>query len=127
MTDAIERAARVIAEADFPDLWSGNPKVAHNAASPFAVSAVREDSLNKGRLLAQALSDAGMLDQGWRGIGEAESYQRMIVCGWAPRQRNVAGYWWMHEDVADEFGVPIDHPTATLFQPLPTPPAEGEG
>lgn len=70
MSDAIEQAARVIAVSDFPDLWSDDPRVAHRAASPLAVSSAREVSMQTARHHAQALHEAGMLVSGepvaWR-------------------------------------------------------------
>lgn len=63
----------------------------------------------------------------WRPIEEASSLDRIFVSGWQKRSGSVAGYWWVHEDVTDENGKPMDHPDATYFQPLPTPPQGDEG
>lgn len=64
----------------------------------------------------------------WMDIRSAPSLERVIVCGWQPPHGSTIGYWWYHEDETDENGVPIDHPTALLWQRFPavpdwTPPA----
>lgn len=65
--------------------------------------------------------------QQWKPIESAPSLDRIMVAGWQPSRGNTAGYWWVHEDATDDKGVPIDHPTATLWQPLPTAPDAKDG
>ena len=59
---------------------------------------------------------------GWREIDSdlPPTLERVIVSGWQPRSPSgTAGYWWVHEDHTDEYGRPMCHPGATLWQPMP--------
>ena len=59
-----------------------------------------------------------------RPIVQAVEDERIIALGYQPLSGNVAGYWWLHEDIAGEYA---DHPRATHFIPLsalPTPPGD---
>ncbi len=58
----------------------------------------------------------------WNDIKDAPSLDRVIVSGWQPPHGSVAGYWWVHEDETDAKGVPVGHPDALLWQPMPKPP-----
>lgn len=119
MTDATERAARVIAECTSGDVNS--------------VTAAH---------IAQALSDAGMLDQGWRPIETApkdgtrfwgrvgedalsmlwhEGFGEFVTC-WR-RMEMAAGYLIDGQPYKDHSP---DVQKPTHWRPLPTPPAEGE-
>lgn len=60
---------------------------------------------------------------GWHDM-PAPPLERIIVAGVQPRSGNVRAYWWIYEDVADEKGVPIDHPNAVKWMRLPAPPTE---
>jgi len=66
--------------------------------------------------------------EGWQDISTAPDLDRVMVCGWNPPHKRVAGYWWWHEDSVYE-GRAIDHPTALYwcrvnlpaFPPPPVP------
>ncbi len=73
--------------------------------------------------LAAALSALGEKDDGWLPIESAPTLDRVIVAGWQPRNRNIIGYWWYHEDVTDEHGKPMDYPSALLWRPFPAVPS----
>ena len=60
-------------------------------------------------------------DDGWRDF-PAPTLERVIVSGWQKQSRTCAGYWWVHEDVTDGSGRPLDHPTAKLWRPMPDRP-----
>lgn len=66
----------------------------------------------------------------WQPIETAPEHARVFVAGWEPRNGNVAGYWWWHEDVVFD-GQPCDHPHALLWCAIDLPefpePPEGEG
>ncbi|HAH10952.1 MAG TPA: hypothetical protein DCL48_12725, partial [Alphaproteobacteria bacterium] len=59
---------------------------------------------------------------GWRTIDQCPPHSRIIASGWQKPSRTVKGYWWVHEDVADEKGRPIDRPHAMYFRLLPERP-----
>ncbi len=59
---------------------------------------------------------------GWRTMGSIGSFDRVFVAGWQKPSRSTSGYWWMHEDCTDEHGVPMDHPEALLWRPIPDRP-----
>lgn len=61
-------------------------------------------------------------EQRWRDIKTAPTLDRVFVSGWQKRSGNTAGYWWVHEDCTDDNGVPMDHPDALLWRPLPERP-----
>jgi hypothetical protein len=66
----------------------------------------------------------------WQDISTAQELDRVFVSGYQKPSGNVAGYWWVHEDVIVN-GKPLEHPSATKWQPLPKPPSceskNGEG
>lgn len=59
----------------------------------------------------------------WQPIDTAPKLKRLLVAGWQPELRKCAGYWWYYEDMTDENGVPMNHPTALQWMPWPAPPA----
>lgn len=136
MGDLVERAAEVIAKVSFPDLWSDDHETAHRAASPFSIDAARRTNLTAARMYAQALSDAGMLAEGWRPI-ETAPKDGTWVQGlypddpWAPvwtvrcqewRYDGDSGENWYGDHHSSDTATDRDRPTAWL--PLPTPPED---
>ena len=67
--------------------------------------------------------------QGWRtDMENAPKLDRLMVGGWQPATKTVAGYWWYEEDCTDLDGVPIGCPTATIWHAMPLlPPAPQDG
>lgn len=63
----------------------------------------------------------------WMPIEDADTLDRVLVAGWQPATRTVQGYWWVHEDVTDDTGNPMEHTDALKFMPLPPPPEGEEG
>lgn len=59
----------------------------------------------------------------WRHF-PAPDLERVIVAGVQPKSGGTVAYWWIHEDMTDEKGVPIDHPTAIRWCYLPDRPSE---
>ena len=59
----------------------------------------------------------------WRDM-PAPTLSRIMVAGIQPRRGNVQSYWWIHEDMSDENGVPIDKPQALKWMSLPNTPTE---
>lgn len=51
----------------------------------------------------------------WQPIETAPDLERVVVAGWQEANGTTRGYWWYHEDVTDTGGVPIEHPSATMF------------
>lgn len=63
---------------------------------------------------------------GWMPIESAPPLERVFVAGIQPASMTgCAAYWWYCEDVTDNAGVPMDHPDAIRWRPLPPPPKEG--
>ena len=58
----------------------------------------------------------------WKSIQTAPTLDRVFVAGWQEHNGVCQAYWWYEEDVTDENGVPMTHPNALLWQPLPDPP-----
>jgi N-glycosylase/DNA lyase len=59
----------------------------------------------------------------------APDLDRVMVIGWQKRNAACEAYWWHHEDITDERGIPMDHPDALywvrlkdILPPLPEPP-----
>ena len=61
-------------------------------------------------------------NNGWRPIESALTLDRIFAAGWQKKSNGCVGYWWVEEDVTDENGVPMDHPDAKFWQPIPKPP-----
>lgn len=59
----------------------------------------------------------------WQDMNTAPTLERVFVAGWQRRYGSVSGYWWLYEDCTDQNGVPMEHPDALKWQPLPPPPA----
>ncbi|MCW2276330.1 hypothetical protein M2321_003935 [Rhodoblastus acidophilus] len=57
----------------------------------------------------------------WRQF-PAPTLERVFASGWQKPSGNTVGYWWVHEDTTDERGVPMDKPSALLWQPIPERP-----
>lgn len=57
----------------------------------------------------------------WRPL-PGPTLERVMIAGWQARNGFTAGYWWYHEGVTDENGMPIDDPDARLWAPLVIPP-----
>lgn len=66
------------------------------------------------------------LEMQWRPIESAPKLERIFVAGWQPPHLTTRGYWHYGEDVTDENGVPMDHPQARLWMPLPALPQEAD-
>ena len=58
----------------------------------------------------------------WKPIQTAPTLERVFVAGWEEQKGSCAAYWWREEDVTDDRGIPIGHPNALLWQPIPDPP-----
>jgi hypothetical protein len=58
----------------------------------------------------------------WQPINTAPTLDRVYVAGWQKQIGRCAAYWWHGEDTTDERGIPMEHPSALLWQPLPDPP-----
>ena len=50
------------------------------------------------------------------------SLDRVMLCGWQPRNGTTAGYWWYEEGVTDEHGKAFESPTASHWCPIIIPP-----
>lgn len=59
----------------------------------------------------------------WREL-PAPTLERVFVAGIQPRSGSTIAYWWVHEDVTDEKGMPDEHKDALLWCALPDRPAE---
>jgi len=60
----------------------------------------------------------------WRPISEAGSLDRVFVSGIQKASGHCISYRWYHEDITDENGVPMDHPDADMFRPIPKGPSD---
>lgn len=60
----------------------------------------------------------------WRDISTAPALERVFVAGWQPPSGTMRGYWWTSEDVTDEHGVPMAHPSVLKWQPIPLAPQD---
>jgi hypothetical protein len=92
-----------------------NPTVRQMAAELLALRSPVEPtpSLQKGE------------GDGWLDISTnpPPDLERVFVAGWQKPSGRTAGYWWVHEDMTNERGRPIDHPDALKWQFLPARPS----
>jgi len=136
--DAAEAAAEAAYDAAHNAVWAA--RYAAYAATSDVLTAILQrwiaeqeaaEAVDDARLKWESIPDSvtPSWHDGWREIDDdmPPTLERVIVSGWRPRSPSgTAGYWWVHEDHTDEFGRPMCHPGATLWQPMPQTPRRPE-
>ena len=138
--DAAWAAAEAAAEAAYDAARNAACRAAGYAATSDVLTAILQrwiaeqeaaEAVDDARLKWESIPDSvtPSWHDGWREIDDdmPPTLERVIVSGWRPRSPSgTAGYWWVHEDHTDEFGRPMCHPGATLWQPMPQTPRRPE-